>query len=170
LAEAGAHRFAWDFHEHDADGILVPPGDYTVRLAVNGRSYTREAHVLRDPRIAATDADLYAQYRLARAIESLRDEVDAARTKAQQRIKALPQDRASVFRREVVGEAPPDDPDDSVGSYSHDFTSFLYLENSLDYLSAAVESADAAPTPDMQAALSKLDRIYRVTLARSLTL
>ncbi|HEU5478335.1 MAG TPA: hypothetical protein VFU90_00815, partial [Candidatus Tumulicola sp.] len=60
----------------------------------------------------------------------------------------------------------PENPDDSVGAYSHDFTSFLFLENALDYLESAVESGDAAPTPDMRAAYAKLEAIYRKTLAR----
>jgi hypothetical protein len=53
-----------------------------------------------------------------------------------------------------------------MGVYSHDFTSFLFLENQLDYLGGAIESADAAPTSDMRLGYSKLDLIYRETLAR----
>jgi hypothetical protein len=53
-----------------------------------------------------------------------------------------------------------------MGAYSHDFTSFLFLENQLDYLESAIESADAAPTADMRLGLAKLDGIYRETLVR----
>jgi hypothetical protein len=42
----------------------------------------------------------------------------------------------------------------------------LFLENQLDYLESAVESADAAPTSDMRLGYAKLDGIYRETLAR----
>ncbi len=167
VAEAGAHRFIWDFHEKNAAGVLVPPGVYTVRLSVNGKSLTRTARVMKDPRIAASNADLLAQYQLARLVQALRDEVAAARTKAQQFVKRLPAGRAQAYRRDVIGEEPPDNPDDSVGAYSRDFTSFLYLETSLDYLESAVESADAAPTPDMRTAYTKLEAIYRQTAAKS---
>jgi hypothetical protein len=134
---------------------------------VNGTTLTRTATVLRDPRIRATDADLRAQYELALRIEALRGDVAASRTKARELSSGkLSAENAATLRREIVGENPPDNPDDSVGSYSHDFTSFLYLENALDYLESAVESADAAPTPDMRTAYGKLAAIYRQTLAR----
>ncbi|MBV8345301.1 MAG: hypothetical protein JO190_09960 [Candidatus Eremiobacteraeota bacterium] len=166
-ADAGAHRFVWDFHEKSADGPLLPPGDYTIRLLVNGRGYTRTARVLRDPRIAASDADLRAQYEFAREVIALRADVAAARTKAAATAKRLTGTRASDYRREVVGQELPENPDDSVGAYSHDLSSFLYLEGQLDNLESAVESADAAPTPDMRIAYRRLEAIYRATLARA---
>lgn len=71
-----------------------------------------------------------------------------------------------MARQRIVGESPPDNPDDSVGAYSRDFTSLLYLENALDNLEATVESGDAAPTPDMRSDFAKLQAIYRTTLQR----
>jgi photosystem II stability/assembly factor-like uncharacterized protein len=162
-AVAGAHRFVWDFHESSPDGPLVPPGDYTIRLSVNGRDYTRTERVMRDPRIAASDADLRAQYELARRVAALRAEVGAARAKAEATAKQLSGERAAAYRRTVVGEELPANPDDSMGAYSHDVSSFLFLEGQLDNLEAAVESADAAPTPTMRAAYAKLAEIYRAT-------
>ncbi len=104
---------------------------------------------------------------LARRIQSLRAVVAQSRKKAEQLVKQLSDERARAFQREVVGETLPPNPDDSVGAYSHDFSSFLYLETALDYLESAVESADAAPTPDMRTAYAKLSAIYRQTLSRS---
>ena len=66
----------------------------------------------------------------------------------------------------IVGEPSALNPDDSEGVYSHDFASFLFLENALDYLESAVESADAAPTPDMYLGYARLAAIYRRTSAR----
>jgi len=166
-ASAGAHRFVWDFHRDTHDGPLVPAGAYTVRLSVDGKTLTRSATVLRDPRAPASGVDLRAQYDLARRVAALRAEVGAARTKAEQLAKRpLTTVSAHALRSEIVGEEPPANPDDSVGAYSHDFTSFLYLENELDYLESAVESADAGPTPDMRNAYERLQAIYRKTLAR----
>ncbi len=159
---AGAHRFIWDFHRDSEDGPLVPPGVYTIRLTAGGRDFTRNARVRRDPRIAASDADLRAQYELARRVLALRAEVTASRTVAQKLAKAHPAAPLAA----IVGAAPPVNPDDSEGVYSHDFTSFLFLQNALDYLESAVESADAAPTPDMRAGYARLAAIYRRTLAR----
>ncbi|MGB6714483.1 MAG: hypothetical protein WBE30_12730, partial [Candidatus Cybelea sp.] len=167
VAEAGAHRFVWDFHQDAPDGPLVPPGTYTVRLSVNGATFTRSAQVLRDPRLPATDADLRAQYDLATRVAALRADVAAARAKAEQHVKQLSGSNAAAYRRDVIGEAPPDNPDDSEGVYSHDLSSFRYLENQLDNLEGMIESADAAPTPDMRTAYDKLSSIYRTTLARA---
>ena len=165
-ATAGAHRFVWDFHEGSPDGVLVPTGTYTVRLTAGGKTLARQATIVRDPRIAATDADLLAQYALARDIERTREQVRAARARAEKIAATMPPTPASIVRSQIAGEEPASNPDDSMGAYSHDFTSFLYLGNALDYLESAVESADAAPTPDMRAGYAKLEAIYRTTLAR----
>ncbi len=168
VAEAGAHRFVWDFHEGSPDGPLVPPGTYAIQLTANGRTYVQPGvRVLRDPRIDASDADLRAQYDLARQVAALRADVGEARSKAEATAKRLSGERAAAYRRDVIGEPLPANPDDSEGVYSHDFTSFLYLETALDNLEAAIESADAAPTPTMRTAYAKLTAIYRQTLARS---
>jgi hypothetical protein len=137
-----------------------------VRLRVNGQTYTRTARVLRDPRIAASDADLVAQYDLARRVDALRSQVKSARAKAQDAAKNLSGEQLRIVQAEVIGEEPAANPDDSVGSYSQDLTSFLFLEGALDNLEAAIESADAPPTPDMSAAYAKLSGIYRTTLGR----
>src|SRR5215472_12564218 len=39
-------------------GPMVAAGEYTIRLKVEGQSYTQPIHVLRDPRTPASDADL----------------------------------------------------------------------------------------------------------------
>jgi len=45
-------------------GPLVPPGVYTIRLTVAGKSYTQPVTVANDPRSPATVADVRAQYGL----------------------------------------------------------------------------------------------------------
>jgi photosystem II stability/assembly factor-like uncharacterized protein len=163
---AGAHRFVWDFHQETPDGPLLPPGGYTVRLRVDGAVYTRDARVERDPRIAASDADLTAQYVLARRVQALRAEVAQSRAKAEEFAKRVSPERNRAIYSEVVGQPLPSNPDDSMGTYSHDLTSFLFLENQLDYLESSVESADAAPTPDMRTGYDRLAAIYKQTLAK----
>ncbi len=165
-ATAGTHRFIWDFHQSSYDGPLVPPGKYTVQMSVNGQTYTRSAEVLRDPRLKATNADLTAQYDLSLRIDSLHAEVVASRTKAQEYAKSLSEEGAASFRRDIIGEPPADNPDDSMGSYSRDVSSFLFIENSLDVLQGEVESADAVPTTGMQSGYDALLGVYRQTLAR----
>lgn len=85
-AEAGPHRFLWDLHFDPAPGIAtalaedeavphntprsysspwVMPGTYTVRLTVDGHTYTQPLTVRMDPRVKAPAADLARQFSLS---------------------------------------------------------------------------------------------------------
>ncbi len=167
-AGAGTHRFVWDFHVNGADGPLAPPGAYTVRLTAAGQTYESAAQVVRDPRVAATDADLRAQYALAVQIQSLEDRAASAGARAAELEKSnrLSNDDLQSLKSDIAGSEPAPDPDDSVGKPSHDFTSFLALKTELGNLEAAVESADAAPTPDMEAAYVKLAAVFERTVQK----
>ncbi|MGH7593501.1 MAG: WD40/YVTN/BNR-like repeat-containing protein, partial [Gemmatimonadales bacterium] len=74
------------------EGIMAPPGTYTVKLTVDGRSYTQSFAVTADPRSPATPADLRAQYTLLRSV------TDAARAAwdAYQQVEAM---RAALTSR-----------------------------------------------------------------------
>lgn len=84
-AKAGMHRFVWNLHYpnlhvlhptvsisvilHDSPigplGPAVLPGHYTVRLTVDGHSYTRGLAVRMDPRVKKPIAGLKEQFTLA---------------------------------------------------------------------------------------------------------
>ena len=83
-AGAGMHRFAWDLrydspeslqHEFPISAILhdtpkyplgawVVPGNYTVKLTVDGKSYSQPLVVKMDPRIKTSIADLRKQFEM----------------------------------------------------------------------------------------------------------
>ncbi len=76
-AEAGTNRFIWHMHYPDAHkipgdklmadkggGPMAPPGTYQVRLEVAGDSQTQTFTLLKDPRVAASQADFEAQFAL----------------------------------------------------------------------------------------------------------
>ncbi len=81
---AGEHRFVWDLaaggsgtglgDDDDEDsagmppGPRVPPGAYTLRLTVDGKSMERPLKVVMDPRAAATEPVLAGQFSLAQRI------------------------------------------------------------------------------------------------------
>lgn len=50
------------------EGILAPPGTYTIALTVSGRRFTQKVTVTNDPRSPATTADIRTQYALLRKI------------------------------------------------------------------------------------------------------
>ena len=70
---AGMNRFVWDTQYPDATklkgnelvgvtGPMAAPGRYQVRLAVGDWSETADFHIMTDPRIKATQADLEAKF------------------------------------------------------------------------------------------------------------
>ena len=86
----GSHRFQWDLRYPGAvtfpgivlryatpgEGPVAPPGEYSVRLTVNGASQTRRLLIEKDPRLTdVNEADLHEQFRLAMQI---RDQTDRA--------------------------------------------------------------------------------------------
>jgi hypothetical protein len=85
--QAGANRFVWNLRGPDATklpdnkgrggtvdalaGPRVPPGRYQVRLTVNGQTLMQPFEIAKDPRVAATDADLREQYAWAKKAHEL---------------------------------------------------------------------------------------------------
>jgi photosystem II stability/assembly factor-like uncharacterized protein len=81
-AEAGMHRFVWDMHYpppealahefpisaiyHDTPkyplGAWALPGNYTVKLTVDGKTYTQPLVVKMDPRVTTSLSDLQKQF------------------------------------------------------------------------------------------------------------
>jgi photosystem II stability/assembly factor-like uncharacterized protein len=55
-------------------GPIVTPGTYTLRLTVDGKTLTQPLEILKDPKVAATDADLAASVKLQLRI---RDDITA---------------------------------------------------------------------------------------------
>ncbi|HEV3153773.1 MAG TPA: hypothetical protein VGZ02_08225 [Candidatus Baltobacteraceae bacterium] len=143
-ATSGAHRWIWNLQEGDDQGPVVPPGRYTVTLSVDGRSYRSPLRVVNDPRVRVSDADLRAQYAFALQVQSLMQQVQAARTRAQKAgLKAL------------AGTEPSATPDEG-GAIPQDFQSLRYIGGALGALYGAVESAPSAPTPEFIRAFAVL--------------
>jgi len=161
----GMHRYLWDFQyaalpgepesNSGQNGPFAPPGRYAVRMTYCGRTYAQPLVVAKDPRVHASDADLIAQFSLARQIEKLRIEAAAARVTAM-----------SKKRSSLAGGPPPLNPDVSVGVPPKDFTSLYAVGNELDALEADVESADAAPTSDEYAAFAHWRAVLRADEAQ----
>ena len=150
-AAPGMHRFVWDFHVGDADGPLAAPGTYVVRLSLGGKTYSQHLLLRRDPRIAATDADLIAQTTLALQVEALAKRVERARSDAKGLRAANP---AAASRIDAIaGAVRSRDPDDSTDAGGAAPTATLRTDaNLLAELEASIESADARPTANERGA------------------
>ncbi len=173
-ATAGMHRFVWDLHDALPDELVsptssrsagpwAPPGQYVVRLTAAGKTATQPLHVVRDPRLpsSVTDQDLVRQHEISRDIQAERIRVavglrqaDALRKQIAARRQpgragadaALDALSAAVDR--AAGPPVLTPGEEFFNTEEADPTSLRRLAVSLSGLQSAVESADAAPTPD----------------------
>ena len=153
-ASPGPHRIVWDLHtatlpglseseDFRNEGLWVPPGRYKVRLEAGGKSVERVLEVRRDPRIAATDEDLIANFKLSREVQRERLRVAEAEREAVSRRKALDgQERADLDA--IVGTAD----EMTLASTGGDPNTLQGASTSLRDLAAGLESADSAPSAD----------------------
>ena len=86
-ADAGVNRFVWDMRHTDASrfpglimwagnvrGPMSVPGNYQVRLTVDGKAVTEKFAIKKDPRLKFSDADYAAQLKL---LIEIRDKLSA---------------------------------------------------------------------------------------------
>jgi hypothetical protein len=187
------HRFVWDLRYalpkelagpggsmRAASGLWAPPGRYTVRLTAVRKTLTQPLVVVKDPRLGSsiTDADLLSQYVLARGIQAERVRVAAALREAnalrtqiatlhKTTRKAPP--ALEVFAKALDRAAGP--PVLAPGEEFFDTeeiapTTLRRLATSLSGLQSAVESADAAPTPDALTGFAARRKLVDDGLAR----
>ena len=87
-------------------GPIVPPGQYTVRLTVDGKSHTQPIQILRDPKIASTDEDLESsvllQLRIRDAISDAADMINAIEVMRKQLEDVQNAWRSDETRRELL--------------------------------------------------------------------
>jgi photosystem II stability/assembly factor-like uncharacterized protein len=162
-AQPGMQRFTWNFHaaggsvepsRRGRTGPFAPPGRYTVRVSIAGRAFTQPLVVRRDPRVHATDADLIAQYRLARDVDALAGRVDAA-VRAATAARTKP--GANVARIDALaGVEVRDNPRTTAGARQPSYPELRWYADALDTLAAEIESADTAPTANERAVWSRL--------------
>src|SRR6266487_2827825 len=123
-ASAGMHRFVWDLHYappdslahefpisaivHDTPkyplGAWVLPGNYTVKLTVDGKSYSQPLVVKMDPRITTSLADLRKQFEMqSGAVEDMNESFEAlTQVKA---VRAQLKERASKAGKGALADA-----------------------------------------------------------------
>ena len=124
-AASGFHRFVWDYRYPDPQavthdypisaiyeatpripqGVLAMPGTYTVKMSVDGHTYSRQLALHMDPRIAMSQTSLRAQFALASRIVALMARTYAARSNPQ--IAALNDKLAAMLDVVEGADAPP---------------------------------------------------------------
>ncbi len=154
---AGMHRFVWDLRYQrppalgygysisavwDDDTPIVPegamalPGNYTVTLTVNGKSYTQPLTIDLDPRVHVSMDALRQQLQLAQSVDSAMSEAVKLHEKIESALKKgyVSKSHEATLKK-IADSGNP---------------SLAQIDGVLSSLSSAVKSADAAPTQGQQ--------------------
>jgi hypothetical protein len=143
-------------------GLWALPGRYTVRLTVDGRSYSQPLVVRMDPRVKTSAADLRQQFATAQQLTNLLHE-DAAAIRQLRALRgelrsALDRGAASVVDAitalDTKAAALEGGAGGRGGRGGGPTTSFTALNGELASLYGIVHGADRAPTTQALAALS----------------
>jgi photosystem II stability/assembly factor-like uncharacterized protein len=186
-AEPGMHRFLWDMHYPDVPGAekeypiaavphntapqptgpWVMPGDYTVVLTVDGKSYSQPLTIKMDPRVKTPATGLQQQftmsYQLYQRLLTLVPAVDQGtqlRKQLEDRLKTAAQGSEAATALVHLNDAlnavlgPPRQrfgPPSNVPSLSA-------LRAKYGALFGVLQEADATPTTQARAALTEIEQ------------
>jgi Sortilin, neurotensin receptor 3, len=175
-ATAGMHRWIWNLHYPDPqtltrgypisavphatspepEGPAVLPGNYVVRLTVDGRRLEAPLVVRSDPRVSVSADALEAQFELASRLAQLMNESARTVLSAQSEHSQL---------QAVLGKHPGE----PVASYDKKLTEFQEpaseVQGQVETLYKEIVRADAAPTAAQTKAWEVLETKLTQTLA-----
>jgi photosystem II stability/assembly factor-like uncharacterized protein len=222
-AAAGMHRFSWDVHYQPLSGLTpeggglgavptqlpiqaipyntvpapttpwVNPGTYTVKLAVNGKSYSQSIVVKQDPRVKTPALAMHQVYTLtksmyyaavdarlaATALGALRQQIAAQRSQAQGAVA----DALAAFDKKAValeGTPPqtaggrgrgagPGGGRGAAAAPSSPPDTLWGVSNALSAVMNAMQAADVAPTANTLTAVTGAQRSAAAVMARWMT-
>jgi hypothetical protein len=195
---AGMHRFVWDMHYappdslghefpisaiyHDTPklplGAWALPGNYTVKLTVDGKSYSQPLVVKMDPRIAMPLADLRKQFEMQSGSVDGMNKSFAALAQVRS-VRAQLKERAAKAGKGAVAEAiaalDKQAGELEGGTQSRFFglppgakqpESFSSLNQHFGGILGVADSADAAPTTQATAVFKELNAALEQLMAR----
>lgn len=201
-AKAGMHRFIWDLHYPPLPldgprgrffgmaavygdtpagpfGPWVHPGDYTVKLTVDGKSYTQPLTVKMDPRVKASTADLEKQFLISMQCYESLQQIRATGTQTRQLRDQLKTARESAGKGDLsaVLSALDRKVADLEGSFAQRGRPGLVrnpdarptlarLSGDLSTVMNLVQGADAPPTTQAIAALDATSKALSELMTR----
>jgi len=188
--EAGMHRFVWNLHYpkpealetefpisaifHDTPeyplGARVLPGDYTVKLTVDGKSYTEPLVVKMDPRITSSVDDLRKQHDMeVGAVEGMNDSYESLEQVRSVRAQLKDLTKKAGGNEKLSGGLAALDKQcaELEGGTQPGFfgtppsgkqpENFSALNQHFSTILAVADSADVAPTTEVEAAYRELE-------------
>jgi len=197
-AAAGMHRFVWDLHYAAPDalrhefpisavyqdtpqyplGAWALPGNYTVKLTVEDKSYTEPLIVKMDPRISTSLADLAKQFEMqSGAVEGMNESYETL--EQVQSVRAQLKDRAAKAGKGAAANAiavlDKQAAEVEGGTQSVFFglppsgkqlETLSTLNQHFGAILAVADSADAAPTTQATAVYKELEGALESLLGR----
>jgi len=183
-AAPGLHRFVWDLHYAPPPGARVSypiaavahdtapaptspwvmPGEYTVRLTVNGQGLTEPLAVRMDPRVNTAEAGLAEQFRLSKQmydgilmtqsaidrIGDLRGDIAARRSRA----SGAPREALDALDKKAAALAGGDT-GRGRGFGGGSLDTLSGVSGALGQMMGLLQAADRPPTPAVAAAVTE---------------
>jgi photosystem II stability/assembly factor-like uncharacterized protein len=189
--EAGMHRFVWDMHYPpvpvaprflDADQAVryntpvvpsspwIMPGNYTVRLTVDGESHTQPLTVKMDPRVQTQRTAL--QQQLDASMQAYQEALGASAALGQVRdlekqiAARKPSAKLRSYRRQLEELSGPKSTSPFAFFFHHGPPTLGSIEGSLQMLMGRMQGADRAPTAADIEALDQISSEYKSLMAR----
>ena len=179
--EKGSHRFIWDLHTQPLDlppgypiaaiyGETAPvptspwvmPGNYTIKLTVDGKSYTQPLTVKIDPRVKTPLTELQRQYDLSdkcyRHLKTVMTALVKLNSLHEQITKLLP--NASGDLAVALKKADADVLKVENGTAGNKAESFNSLRSSLGGLMNLLQESEMPVTTQAAAAVSQADSYF----------
>jgi hypothetical protein len=180
-AEAGSHRFCWDMHlkpldvpdeypisaiyENTAPAYSSPwvmPGNYIIKLNVDGKTYTQPLKVTMDIRVKTSLSDLQKQYELSLQCYKDEEKIDRALKIISSNLESIKGikakiDKAYIPKLDSLSKrlnaliTPPNN--DSTKIFNSFFDSFKTLFNTL-------QGADVKPTEQCVSAIQDTQKSF----------
>jgi photosystem II stability/assembly factor-like uncharacterized protein len=168
--KAGMHRFLWDMHYAPVPGVepefpmqatyrntapeatspWVMPGEYTITLMVDGKTFSQPLTVTMDPRVKASAEDLQEQFDLSSQLYQMRlklapvgktfDDIAEQLTKLKAKAAERPDltEKLEGFAQTLMKFGPPQPQPGARPSF--------FVLQSTTHLFNEIEGADSAPT------------------------
>jgi photosystem II stability/assembly factor-like uncharacterized protein len=182
--ETGHHRFVWNLryacpkgaqsqysiaavYHNTASGPVGPfvhPGEYTVKLSVDGEVQEKKISVRMDPRVSISETDLALQTKYSATCYLAYNQLQKITEIIDEKL-ANPKTKWAKGKKELItsfrGNGLPDNPDvlyGSISATSLENETVVGLQEKLLFLMALLQSADAKPTTQAIAGVETLSK------------
>jgi len=139
----------------EPEGPQVLPGNYEVRLTVDGKTTVQKFSVTMDPRLKTSSADLQKQYSLEMDIYHALQAGNTALGQIRDFYKRKPPVEGSVMAQRLRAMAEIEPPEGEQQTNRPTTPTLSRLLGALERLAVAVDSADVAPTRQASEAANK---------------